>query len=386
MPKREKTPSPGPDEPKFLSIFYPWPPYVSLEEDEESKKCARWIACFVGKDNLYAMFHKPSSPNTIIIEINNELTNEKMRNILGEHDWKTVFPNFDKNEVVTHSQIFYSTFRSRREVEKTGWKIRVVTDDWFKGFRPTSGKMINYPYPPTTFCEPPGLAEEVNALQLFRYLPGDIFPEARRRPAVTETVSAPATAPPPRIVPGSGGQVGTSSGNVKAAGGKGKKKGGADPNVRPTAPVARSVEAVAKAKATHAQPVKIMANAYEDDSDGDEGYGNYAMHQQYEEEEEEEEEAKPGGSNPDKAVKDLAQGLRNVQVDEDYSEGYPAPQFDPFIRAKQEEASGSGADICPTHKKRCKPGICQWAADKKAAEKRQQKRTGGRSGQNTRRW
>ncbi|EUC62573.1 hypothetical protein RSOL_423490 [Rhizoctonia solani AG-3 Rhs1AP] len=382
MPKREKTPSPGPEEPKFLSIFYAWPPHVTLEEEEESNKCARWLACFVGKDNLYAMFHKPTSPNVIIIEISNELTNEKMRNILGEHDWEAAFPNYDsENEGITHSQVFYSTFRSRREVEKTGWKIRVVKDEWFKGFNPTKGKMVNYPYPATTFCEPPSLAEEVNALQLFRYLPGDVFPEARRRPAIAETVSAPPTAPPPRIVPGSGGKAGASSGNVKAAGGKGKKKEGADPSVRPTAQVVRSAEAGAKAKATHSQPVKITATVYDEDSEGDEGFGNYALHHQEEEEENLKDE------KPDDNVEDVTQGVQNVQVDDGAGgwEGHSAPQFDPFIRDKEEGASAD-TEICPTHKKRCKPGICQWAADKKAAEKRLQKRTGGRSGQNTRRW
>ncbi|KDN42367.1 hypothetical protein RSAG8_06858, partial [Rhizoctonia solani AG-8 WAC10335] len=352
---------------------------------EESKKCARWLACFIGKDNLYAMFHKPSSPNVIIIEINNELTDEKMRNILGEHDWETVFPRYDPDEGITHSQIFYSTFRSRREVEKTGWKIRVVTDDWFKGFNPDSGKMINYPYPATTFCEPPSLAEEVNALQLFRYLPGDIFPEGRRRPVVTETVSAPPTVPPPRVVPGSGGKVGASSGKVSAAGGKGKKKGGADPNVRVTAPVIRSAEASAKAKATHPQPVKITANVYDDDSEGDDGFGNYAMHQDEAGEEPKDAEEEP--KDTDKDVKGITQGMQNAHVDDGAEgwEGYPTPQFDPFIRTGQDEAA-SDTDICPNHKKRCKPGICQWAADKKANEKRLQKRTGGRSGQNTRRW
>ncbi|KAF8689747.1 hypothetical protein RHS03_09043, partial [Rhizoctonia solani] len=378
MPKREKTPSPGPDEPKFLSIFYPWPPYVTLEQEEESKRCARWLACFIGKDNLYAMFHKPSSPNVIIIEINNELTDEKMRKILGEHDWKTVFPKYDPDEGVTHSQVFYSTFRSRREVEKTGWKIRPVVDEWFKGFNPTKGKQVNYPYPPTTFCEPPSLAEEVNALQLFRYLPGDIFPEARRRPPVTETVSAPPTVPPPRIVPGSGGKAGTSSGNVNAAGGKGKKKGATDPNVRTAAPITRTTEASAKAKATHNQPIK-MASVYDEDSDGDEGYGNYAMHQQ------EEEEENPKGVKPD-AVKDLAKGVEDVQLKDDYYQYSAPPLEDPFIRAKQEEVPLSEDEICPTHKKKCKPGICQWAAEKKRAEKQRQSRTGGRSGQNTRRW
>ncbi|KAJ1306234.1 hypothetical protein OPQ81_010940 [Rhizoctonia solani] len=360
MPKREKTPPPGEDEPKFLSIFYPWPPYVTLENEEESKKCARWIACFVGKDNLYAMFHKPSSPNTIIIEINHELTNEKMRRILGEHDWKTAFPKYDPDEGITHSQVFYSTFQTRREVEKTGWKIRVVQDDWFKGIQSHQRQngQLSIPGHHVLRATRPGRG-------------------TRRRPAVTETASAPPTAPPPRIVPGSGGRAGASDGYANAAGGKGKKKV-ADPNVRPTVPVTRSAEASGKAKATHSQPVRIMADLYDEDDDGDDGYGNYAMHHQDEEEEQ------PKGDKPDREVKDITDGMQKVEFD-DYSEGYPTPQFDPFIRAKQEEVV-SEEDICPTHKKRCKPGICQWAANKKAAEKRLQKRTGGRSGQNTRRW
>ncbi|KAG8691030.1 hypothetical protein FRC11_007358 [Ceratobasidium sp. 423] len=351
-----------------------------IEDMGESKNCARWLSCFIGKENLYAMFYKPSSPNTIIVEINHELTNEKMRNILGQHDWETVFPQYRSGEEgITRSRIFYSTFRTRREVEKTGWKIRVVTDEWFKGFNPNKGVMIKYPYPPTTFCEPPGLAEEVNALQLFRYLPGDLFPEARLRPTETETDSAPPTAPPPRVVPGSGGRAGGSGGNVNAAGSKGKKKG-ADPTVRPTAPVTRSAEAGAKAKATHSQPVRITANVYDEDSEGDDGFGNYALHHQDEEEEEEE---KPK-AKPSEEVKDLNEGVQNTHIDD--NAGGHVPQFDPFIRARQEEASLSADELCPTHKKKCKPGICQWAADKKRQEKQRQSRTGGRSGQNTRRW
>lgn len=53
-------------------------------------------------------------------QISNELSNQKMRGILGMHDWETTFTNYDKEEGITHSRIFYSTFSSRRDVEKTG--------------------------------------------------------------------------------------------------------------------------------------------------------------------------------------------------------------------------------------------------------------------------
>ncbi|KAG9092065.1 hypothetical protein FRC06_000266, partial [Ceratobasidium sp. 370] len=152
MPKREKTPPPGDDESKYLRnlLYYCLIPtfvfVATLDEEKNVRECARWLACFIGKDNLYTLFHKPSSPNVIIVEINPELTNQKMRHILGEHDWSEVFIKAP-DEDIPCSKIFYSTFGSRREVEKTGWKAVEVQDKYFKNFNPASREKVEYPYP-----------------------------------------------------------------------------------------------------------------------------------------------------------------------------------------------------------------------------------------------
>jgi hypothetical protein len=56
---------------------------------------------------------------------------------------------------------------------------------------------------------------------------------------------------------------------------------------------------------------------YDEESEDDDGYGNYAMHSQDPEEE------KPKGDKSDE-VKDLAEGMQNVQFD-NYSERWYLP-------------------------------------------------------------
>jgi hypothetical protein len=75
----------------------------------------------------------------------------------------------------------------------------------------------------TTFCDPPLLAGEVSALNLFRFLPAEIFPEAARAKPPTPAVEGPTA--PPRVVPGSAGAMGIAPSGNNNSGGKGKKKG-----------------------------------------------------------------------------------------------------------------------------------------------------------------
>ena len=57
MPKREPTPPPADDTQYFTVVnTYPQVPQVGVEE---SKTFARWIACIIGMDNLFAFYHKP---------------------------------------------------------------------------------------------------------------------------------------------------------------------------------------------------------------------------------------------------------------------------------------------------------------------------------------
>ncbi|KZS87016.1 hypothetical protein SISNIDRAFT_394623, partial [Sistotremastrum niveocremeum HHB9708] len=60
MPKRPKTPPPNDDEPKYLAVVHPYPSHANMELLTDRQTFIFWIACICGKDDLYAVFHKPS--------------------------------------------------------------------------------------------------------------------------------------------------------------------------------------------------------------------------------------------------------------------------------------------------------------------------------------
>ncbi|KAF8599877.1 hypothetical protein BDV93DRAFT_525736 [Ceratobasidium sp. AG-I] len=367
MPKRPKTPPPADDEPKYISVYNPYPT-ASLEEEDDRKRCARWLSCFIGKDNLYCLFHKPSSPNVIIAEINHELDNKKMRQILGEHPWIDAFPK-SKDEDGTSSKIFYSVFKTRREVEKTGWKpVHIDEDEVFKGFNPTRGTVVAFPYPETDFCLPPQLPGNVAALELFRYLPVEVFPEAAR---LNPPAPTPSTVVTPRVVPGSAPPVVNQSAGT-GGGKKGKKKGKAnslDPTVRPTAPLARTAESSAKAKIIHKQPAPTMASMY-DDSDDDDGAAYMPGH------------PGPGTTNWQADFNDMS--IKDDEPPEKIEE-FAEPEYE-VVPLKANAKPKDEGPVCPEHNKRCKSGICEWAREQKRKQKRIESRNGPQTGQYQRVW
>ena len=60
MPKRVATPPPGPDEPKYLTVCYPWPAHANMELAKDRKPFIYWISSIVGKEYLQAVYHKPT--------------------------------------------------------------------------------------------------------------------------------------------------------------------------------------------------------------------------------------------------------------------------------------------------------------------------------------
>lgn len=60
MPQRPRTPSPGPDEPKYLTVVRPYPLNANMELDGDLKQTVYWIASCIGSDPLLAVFYKPS--------------------------------------------------------------------------------------------------------------------------------------------------------------------------------------------------------------------------------------------------------------------------------------------------------------------------------------
>ncbi|KAG8723999.1 hypothetical protein FRC09_000807 [Ceratobasidium sp. 395] len=383
MPKREKTPPPGDDEPTYLRrafiarmlLTFSHEPHslasitpshpismflATLDEERNVKECARWLACFVGQDNLYSLFHKPS--------VRADLEDSQMRNILGEHEWSKVFVKRESEEI-TSSKIFYSTFKSRRDVEKTGWKPVDIVDEYFKNFNPSKGGKCAHPYPDTHFCEPPLLTGEVSALRLFKSLPVKLFPEAARNQPQAPAPVAPT--PPSRVVPGSA----PASGGGNSTGGKGKKGKGKgngpnlDPIIHTATPITRSLESSAKAKATFRQ-APVVAKMYEEDSD-DDGANYIPAH------------PGPGPANWSGAWDDGAKKEDEV-LDEKYEPQEPSTQPGLTSRFTGIEVEEDDGPMCPHHNERCKPGICEWANEEKRKKKRIQNRSTPSTGQNLR--
>ena len=73
MTKRNPTPPPPDDEPRYLTVVHPYPLNANLEVHADRRSLALWLACCTGKDVLLAMFHKPTvSPFKASSKLNKE--------------------------------------------------------------------------------------------------------------------------------------------------------------------------------------------------------------------------------------------------------------------------------------------------------------------------
>ncbi|KAI0034884.1 hypothetical protein K488DRAFT_44597 [Vararia minispora EC-137] len=59
MPKREKTPPPADDEPKFLTVVHPYPRNADMNLPVDRRNVAFWLACITGSQSLLNMYFKP---------------------------------------------------------------------------------------------------------------------------------------------------------------------------------------------------------------------------------------------------------------------------------------------------------------------------------------
>ncbi|CDO77597.1 hypothetical protein BN946_scf184936.g22 [Trametes cinnabarina] len=148
MPKRAKTPTIE-DDAKYLTVVRPYPAHPNMELEDHRREFARWIASCTGAFYLRAFYHKPTSPGSVIIEIDE--TFPEFKRLLGAHKWSEflVEPNDEAHFV---SKIFYCTWNSDRDVQKNGWKRVDVQDKWFRSKAPS--KFVS-PYPTTHWCEVP---------------------------------------------------------------------------------------------------------------------------------------------------------------------------------------------------------------------------------------
>ena len=183
MPKRDKTPPPAEDEPRFLVIVHPYPLNVDLRLHADRRTLALWLACCMGKDDLYAMYYKPAvsphtsllrqlwrdvalgadttirqSPGMVIIEVNRFF--ERFDSLLGMHLWSSFLKRPTEEDKGKSSNVFWCHYNSGRLVQKNGglfipfnfkvgacgradlgissigWKRVDVEEHWFNGWSP----------------------------------------------------------------------------------------------------------------------------------------------------------------------------------------------------------------------------------------------------------
>ncbi|KAI0246474.1 hypothetical protein BJV78DRAFT_149681 [Lactifluus subvellereus] len=196
MLRRVATPPPrDDDEPVYLTLVHPYPLNANLELHADRRALALWLACCTrNKDVLLAMFHNPTSPGIVIIEVDRIF--DRFQDLLGMHSWSTFLLNPTHwQESGMASKVFYCTYNSGRLVEKNGWKRVWIEEHWFQGWSPNNSR-IRYPYPRTAYCHvPPG------AQPVCRPLPPRAFPVP---PPPLIPVSAPplipVSAPPPTSI------------------------------------------------------------------------------------------------------------------------------------------------------------------------------------------
>ncbi|OBZ69737.1 hypothetical protein A0H81_10136 [Grifola frondosa] len=170
MPKRETTPPPV-DENRFLTVVHPYPLHANMELESDRKECAYWLACCIPETYLIAIYHKPSSQNMVIIEVQRDFA--EFDKILGEHKWSEFLKGPSNEEKDRVSKLFFCSLNTGRAVQKHGWKRVDIKSQWFRNWRPNNQKVMN-PYPKTYRCDVP--PEDMTRFQLCRPLPVIWFP------------------------------------------------------------------------------------------------------------------------------------------------------------------------------------------------------------------
>ncbi|KAH8984205.1 hypothetical protein EDB86DRAFT_163395 [Lactarius hatsudake] len=178
MPKRIPTPPPPEDEPRYLTVVHPYPLHANLELHADRRTLALWLACCTGKDVLLAMFHKPTSPGMVVIEVDRDF--DRFDELLGLHDWSGFLLKPSEEQKDKSSKVFYCTYNTGRLVEKSGWKRVNIEEHWFQGWTPNNA-IIKYPYPKTSYCVVP--SEAKTGAPMCRPLPQRSFPVPPPTPA-----------------------------------------------------------------------------------------------------------------------------------------------------------------------------------------------------------
>ncbi|KAM5537870.1 hypothetical protein V8D89_008346 [Ganoderma adspersum] len=185
MPKRPPTPPP-PDDSLFFTVVNPYPeqPHQTVHD---SKAFAQWIASIVGKHNLYAFYHKPRSPNMVIVEVSKDGFTD-FRRLLGEHRWREVLRAPNGGHAKEVSRIFPCTMSTPRSLQKECWQQVNIEASWLNKWSPQEDSDIVYPYPLSRFCRPP--PEDVMRNPLCRPFRESLFESSTETSCATPQQSA----------------------------------------------------------------------------------------------------------------------------------------------------------------------------------------------------
>ncbi|EIW54091.1 uncharacterized protein TRAVEDRAFT_132647 [Trametes versicolor FP-101664 SS1] len=124
MVKRAPTPPPA-DDTRFFTVMNPYPqqPYIA---PQDTKTFARWIACVIGQEHFLAFYHKPKSPNVVVIETSK--FGPDFDRLMGEHRWSEFLRGPSNASGQETSSIFPCTLTTQRAVAKSGKQHSVFVD------------------------------------------------------------------------------------------------------------------------------------------------------------------------------------------------------------------------------------------------------------------
>ncbi|PIL33751.1 hypothetical protein GSI_04376 [Ganoderma sinense ZZ0214-1] len=175
MPRRLPTPPP-PDDSLFFTVVNPYPeqPYQS---SQGRKVFARWIASIVGRQRLYAFYHRPKSPSMVIIEVSkDDFSNLDLRRLLGAHRWGAILktPNNECWQKVDIEAFWLHKWSPEEDRSVHTYSLRVQSSSLSVLTSTESYRSdIVYPYPLPGFCQPP--PEDIMRNPLCRPLRESLF-------------------------------------------------------------------------------------------------------------------------------------------------------------------------------------------------------------------
>jgi len=185
-------PPPPDDEPVYLTVVHPYPLNANLELPADQRALALWLACCArNTDVLLAMFHNPTSPGTVIMEVDRRF--DGFEDLLGMHSWSTFLLDPTQEELGMASEIFYCTYNAGHLIERNGWKRVSIEEHWFQGWSPNNSR-IRYPNPRTANCDVPPGAQSMRRPLAPAFPVPPPPPTAVSAPPLTKSIGLPALA------------------------------------------------------------------------------------------------------------------------------------------------------------------------------------------------